>query len=189
MSNLAEATMKLVEVLTTFNSEERLRIVRASLTLLGDEFSSQSTAAGGSRKPEQGNNNNGGDELSEVHSQAQQWLRKNGVTLEQLEHCFHFDQGKVIPIALPGNATSKREQTANAYLAVGLAQYLESGDASFSDADARKFCEQSGCYDNANHTKSVKALKNRITGSKSAGWKLTAPGLTAAADIVKQQKA
>jgi hypothetical protein len=187
MSNLAEATAKVVDVLTTFNSEERLRIVRASLTLLGDDFNPPVTPSRGSKGPEQGGNN-GDDEASEVHSLAQQWMKRNGVTLDQLEHCFHFDQGQVIPIALPGNATSKREQTANAYLAVGLAHYLANGDASFSDADARKLCEQSGCYDNANHTKSVKALKNRVTGSKSAGWKLTAPGLSAAAELVKQPK-
>lgn len=186
MSNLAEATAKVVDVLTAFNTEERLRIVRASLTLLGDEFNPPSASARGSKSEQSNNNDDSGS--SEVHSLAQQWMRKNGVTSEQLEHCFHFDQGQVIPIALPGNATSKREQTANAYLAVGLAHYLASGDTSFSDADARKFCEQSGCYDNANHTKSVKALKNRVTGSKSTGWKLTAPGLSAAADLVKQPK-
>ena len=187
MSNLAEATAKIVDVLTTFSTEERLRIVKASLTLLGDEFNPPSASSRGPKESDQSNNDPDSDN-PEVHSLAQQWMRKNGVTSEQLEHFFHFDQGQVIPISLPGSATSKREQTANAYLTVGLARYLASGDTSFSDAEARKFCEQSGCYDNANHTKSVKALKNRVTGSKSAGWKLTAPGLTAAADLVKQPK-
>ncbi|TQD41175.1 hypothetical protein [Marilutibacter aestuarii] len=187
MSNLAEATTKVVEVLTSFTTEERLRIVKASLTLLGDDFSPQSNASRDQARFEA--NADGEDHgSSEVHPQAQQWMRKNGITLEQLEHCFHFDQGKVLPIALPGNASSKREQTANAYLATGLARYLASGDASFTDSDARTFCEQSGCYDSPNHTKSVKALKNKLTGSKSAGWKLTAPGLTAVAELVKHPK-
>lgn len=186
MSNLAEATAKIVELLNTFSSEERLRIVRASLTLLGDELNHPNTSSRGPKGSEQ--SDNGDDEASNVHNLAQQWMRKNAITMEQLEHCFHFDQGQVIPIALPGNAASKSGQTINAYLAVGLAHYLASGDASFSDSEARKFCEQSGCYDNANHTKSVKALKNRVTGSKSVGWKLTAPGLSAAAELVKQPK-
>lgn len=187
MSNLAQATTKVVDVLTGFSSEERLRIVKASLTLLGDDFSPQSRSSGGQSRF--GQSAEGGDhDASEVHSQAQQWMRKSGVTLVQLEHCFHFDQGKVLPIALPGNASSKREQTANAYLATGLAHYLASGDASFTDSDARNFCEQSGCYDSPNHAKSIKALKNKITGSKSTGWKLTAPGLTAVAELVKHPK-
>lgn len=187
MSSLAEATAKVVEVLNPFSSEERLRIVKASLTLLGDEINTPSAQSRGSKGSEK--NEDGGDsEISEVHKLAQQWMRKNGITSEQLEHCFHFDNGQVIPIALPGNATSKREQTVNAYIAVGLASYLANGEASFSDANARKFCEQSGCYDIANHITAVKALKNRVTGSKSTGWKLTAPGLSAAADLVKQPK-
>lgn len=187
MSNLAEATAKVVEVLTTFSSEERLRIVKASLTLLGDEISTLSAPPRGSKGTEQADG--GGDsEDPGPHKIAQQWMRKNGVTPEQLEHFFHFDQGQVVPIALPGSATSKREQSANAYIAVGLASYLANGDSSFSDAEARKFCEQFGCYDIANHVKAVKALKNRVTGSKSMGWKLTVPGLSAAADLVKQPK-
>lgn len=187
MSNLAEATTKVVAVLTSFSTEERQRIVKASLTLLGDDFSHQSSAPKGNARLEQ-NAEGEDDDSSGVHPQAQQWMRKNGITLEQLEHCFHFDHGKVQPIALPGNATSKREQTANAYLATGLARYLASGDASFTDTEARTFCEQSGCYDSPNHTKSIKALKNKVTGTKSTGWKLTAPGLTAVAELIKHPK-
>lgn len=187
MSNLAEATTKVVEVLTAFSPEERLRIVKASLTLLGDELSTLGAKSRGSRESDQmlDSEDSSG---SEVHNLAQQWMKKNGVTSAQLEHYFHFDQGRVVPIALPGNATSKRDQTANAYLTVGLASYLATGDASFSDADARTFCDQSGCYDKPNHAKTVKAFGNRVTGSKSTGWKLTAPGLSAAADLVKQPK-
>lgn len=185
MSNLAEATSKIVDVLTEFDSEVRLRIVRASLTLLGDEFvtpSRQQRESGTQHVPE----GQEGQELQGVHALAQQWMRKNNVSPEQLEHYFHFDQGKFLPIALPGSATSKSEQTINAYLTQGLASFLATGDTGFNDADARKFCEKSGCYDSTNHTKIVKGLKNRVSGSKSTGWKLTAPGLTAIAELIKQ---
>jgi hypothetical protein len=187
MSNLAVATTKVVEILTTFSSEERLRIVKASLTLLGDEISAPNGPPRELSGSEQASGS-GDSDGAEVHKLATPWMRKNGVTLDQLEQCFHFDQGLVTPIALPGNATSKREQTVSAYITVGLAHYLASGDSAFTDADARKFCEQSGCYDLANHVAAVKALKNRTTGSKSTGWKLTAPGLTAAAELVKLAK-
>lgn len=187
MSNLAGATSKVVEVLTDFSSEERLRIVKASLTLLGDEFNPPRGQSAAQNSGQQ-NSGNAGYGNSELPPSAQQWMNKNGVSEKQLEHFYHFDQGRAIPIALPGNATSKREQTLNAYLATGLASYLTNGDASFSDADARKFCEQSGCYDAPNHTKSLKAIGNRVTGSKSAGWKLTTPGLTAVAELVKKPK-
>lgn len=188
MSNLTEAAAKVVEVLTEFDSETRLRIVRASLTLLGDELGGQVRPA----RDANGSRDNDDEDVGEfqgVHPLAQQWMRKNSVTAEQLEHYFHFDHGKFIPIELPGSATTKSQQTVNAYLAQGLAAYLATGDASFSDADGRKFCEKSGCYDNANHTKSVKLLKNKVSGSKTTGWKLTAPGLTAIAELIKQPKA
>jgi hypothetical protein len=154
------------------------------MTLLGEEF-----APRGSSKGKLGEEQDEADAGSvEVHPLAKQWMKKNGVTSEQLEHFFHFDQGQVIPIALPGNAASKKEQSLNAYMTVGLARFLASGDSAFTDADARKFCEQSGCYDGPNHSKIVKELKNRVTGSKSVGWKLTAPGLSAVAELVKQPR-
>lgn len=184
MSNLAEATSRLVNILADFSSEERLRIVKASLTLLGDEF----TPSSGQPEPQNsGQQNQGNPDYgnSNIPLQVRQWMNKNGVSEEQLEHFYHFDQGRAIPIALPGSAKSKREKTINAYIATGLASYLISGDASFSDAEARKFCEESGCYDSPNHTKALKALGNKVTGSKHAGWKLTTPGLTAAAELVK----
>ncbi|MGQ0728129.1 hypothetical protein [Acidovorax sp.] len=186
MSNLAQATAKVVEIISAFSSEERLRIVRASLTLLGDEFNTPPTGQMAQRLSDQRVDEDPNN--SKVHSLAQQWMRKNGLKTEQLEHYFHFDQGHVVPIALLGGATSKREQTINAYITVGIAHFLASGEASFTDADARRFCEQSGCYDGANHAKSITALKNRVTGSKSTGWKLTSPGLTAGADLIKQPK-
>jgi hypothetical protein len=71
----------------------------------------------------------------------------------------------------------------------GLAALFSSGEASFSDDAARNVCTHFGCYDQRNHSTYVKALGNNVTGSKSAGWKLTAPGLTAIANRVKEQRA
>jgi hypothetical protein len=71
------------------------------------------------------------------------------------------------------------------YLMQGFAAFLATGEASFSDKDARDLCEHFGCYDATNHAKYIKEFGNRITGSKNAGWKLTAPGLTAVAELLK----
>lgn len=188
MSNVAEATAKIVDVLTGFDSEVRLRIVRASLTLLGDELIAPGTSRRDSGTQKDSSDGDSGDAHG-IHALAQQWMRKHGVTSDQLEHYFHLDNGRFIPIALPGSATTKSQQAVNAYLAQGLSNYLATGDTSFLDSDARKFCEQSGCYDHANHTRSIKLLKNKVSGSKSVGWKLTAPGLAAVAELVKQSKA
>ncbi|MBX3726105.1 MAG: hypothetical protein KF823_09315 [Xanthomonadales bacterium] len=184
-ANITEATTKVYGVLEGLTSEERKRVVRAALMLLGDEL--EEAARRGTPSTTQARISSADDDdLSVIHEGARAWVRKNGLLMSSLEHFFHFDQGRVQPIALPGSATSKREQTLNTYLAQGLAAHLSTGEPAFSDEQARMLCKQFGCYDSANHAKIVKELKNRITGSKSAGWKLTTPGLTAAADLVKQ---
>lgn len=185
-SKVTEATTSVYDVLELLTPEERQRVVRAALTLLGDSFErSNDPEPTPSLKDPAGKSDDDGDDLSVLAPDARAWVRKMGLTLSSLEHYFHFDQGRAQPIALPGNATSKREQTINAYLAQGLAAYLSSGDSRFTDEQGRELCKQFGCYDSPNHTKAIKGLENRITGSKANGWKLTTPGLSAAANLIK----
>lgn len=66
-----------------------------------------------------------------------------------------------------------------------LASRLLGLDPTFSDGEARELCTQFGCYDQGNHSKIYKDFGNRATGSKNAGWKLTNPGLVAAAGLLK----
>jgi hypothetical protein len=67
----------------------------------------------------------------------------------------------------------------------GVGALLKSGKAEFADEAARNNCENLGCYDMNNHGKTLEKLGNTITGSKKNGWKLTTPGLTAAAALLK----
>jgi hypothetical protein len=188
MSNqLAEAVGKIVDVLSPLASEERTRVVSAALTLLGE-------ASGASGIRFNGIQPNGKPPLDEeteasefgLTSPVKTWLKKVKLEGSLLEEYFHFDQGKVQPIALPGNASKRITQVVNTYLVQGLSSYLASGEPAFSDTDARKLCEHFGCYDHTNHAKYLKEFGNKITGSKASGWKLTAPGLSAAAELIKQ---
>lgn len=174
---LADATSKLVDILVALDSADRRRVVDAALTLLGDG----PTKTNISSEPEESMSS----ALSQFPPQARVWARKYHVLSEHLEQVFHIDQAGVQPIALPGSTNKKIEQTANTYLVQGIAALLSTGESSFADEDARKLCEHFGCYDSTNHSRYVKAIGSRITGSKSAGWKLTAPGLEAAADLIK----
>lgn len=79
----------------------------------------------------------------------------------------------------------KRQQTINTYLLTGVAALLSTGKAEFTNETARNNCENLGCYDIGNHANTLKKFENKITGSKAVGWKLTAPGLTAAAALLK----
>lgn len=180
---LADATSKLLDVLTPLVSEERHRVVRAALMLLGDDAGPVRSAPIGAGNEQSLDK---GDEADFLPMGAKVWIKKTGITLSQLEHYFHFDQGKVLPIALPGHATAKSEQTIHTYLVQGIASLLENGEAAFTDEQARRRCEHFGCYDSGNHTRYLKALGNKATGSKSSGWKLTTPGMSSAAELIKQ---
>lgn len=182
---LTKAVTDIVTVLSPLDSDERLRVVNASLTLLGERpGSSPSTPIDPSQVGP--NSFNAGDDGGlQVSSQARVWLNKNGLSDEELENWFDIQQNAVTLLALPGHTSKRSQQAINTYLLLGFAAFLASGDTSFSDQDARDRCEHFGCYDATNHSKIYKAFGNKITGTKSSGWKLTAPGMSAAKALLK----
>lgn len=182
-STLASSMAKVVEVLSPLASEERVRVVNAALTLLG-EGGAPIAVAGAHQAASIPSSANFGDQ-SGISPQALAWLAKNNLTKAELEHWFHFDNGKVTPLILAGDANNRSQQTINTYLMQGFAAFLASGEASFDDQEARELCDHFGCYDKTNHAKYIKNFGNKITGSKSNGWKLTAPGINAAGTLVK----
>jgi hypothetical protein len=189
-ASIAQATTKVFEVLQPLPSEERLRVVEAALTLLGDRPLKLSGghppgAGAGAAQPRHDGTQVDGVALS---SAAKAWVRKHAISTEVLQQYFDISDGKATLIGLPGNSKEKKSQALNTYLMTGLANYLATGDSSFSDDEARKLCIHFGCYDKGNHSKYLGDLGNQVTGSKGAGWRLTAPGLTAAAQLLKAKK-
>jgi hypothetical protein len=150
--------------------------MQAAFALLGEEAAPQLGDTADSQ---------GGGPVQGVSSAAVPWLKKVQINQDQLEEHLHLDGGTVKVISLPGDAAKRIDQVIHTYLMQGLAAFLATGEASFSDKEARELCEHFGCYDHTNHAKYVKEFGNRITGSKKSGWKLTAPGLSAAAELVK----
>lgn len=177
---LTEAMAKVVAILSPLEADQRRRVIQAAFALLGEPAPVAAKPGG---TPQQASGEQEGD--LPTAAAAASWLAKAKVPRDKLEHCLHFEDGKVKVIALPGSATKRIDQVITAYLMQGFAAFLQTGDASFTDQDARDLCEHFGCYDHTNHAKYLKEFGNRITGSKSTGWKLTAPGLTAIAELVK----
>jgi hypothetical protein len=177
-----EIVAEIVELLTPISSDERFRVIQASLTLLGETFPVSPQRAGGdSGDPEE----NAGHEMSTLPVRVRTWSKQNGVSPEALEQVFHVESGSAEVIAgeIPGR--NKKEKTLNAYVLAGLAKFLSTGNTAFDDKSARALCESSGCYDLANHSTTIKNRGNLFTGTKS-GWNLTAPGLKHAAALVKE---
>jgi len=155
--------------------------------LLGDEpgalINDRSGAAGkGSRE---GDKQDHVDPEINLSAQAKRWLKKHKLSNDDLEAFFHIESDSVEIIGIPDSIKTTKQKVVVVYHFQGICSLLQSGDPSFDDELARNTCVNLGCYDKTNHSKSVKGFRNKITGSKTSGYKLTAPGLDEAARIIK----
>src|SRR5438477_5783057 len=173
-----EAVRQLVNTLTPLNADDRRRAISAATILLGD--------SGGAATPFDDSHDEDAGPIDGISPKASGWMKKNGLTRELLDYVFSIDGGGIDVIATKMPGVSKRQQTVESYLMCGLRSFIQTGEVTFVDKDARSLCQKVGCYDPPNHSNYMRALGNRVTGSKDTGWKLTNPGLSEAAHIVKQ---
>lgn len=176
------AIPKLVEVLTPLSVEDRQRAISATMILFGQPSPASTTSSKTQTREEQIEPADG------ISGKGAAWMRKNAITREQLEYVFCIESDSIDVIAASMPAKGKRQQTVQAYVICGLKSYLKTGEPDFTDAEGRELCNKVGCYDMANHSNYRKAFGNLLNGSKESGWKLTNPGLSEAAKIVKQLK-
>jgi hypothetical protein len=177
--SITNVATRIVELLTPLESEERHRVVRGALALLGEGEIAPA--------PKPGSEGEGSDtELKAVSPRAQAWLKQNGLTSEILQQVFLIEGEKVELIAAEIPGKSRKEKTLNAYILEGVSQFLSSGDPCLDDKTARRLCTNRGFYDSANHAVFLTQKGNKMTGSKALGWKLTVPGLAAGAALIKE---
>jgi hypothetical protein len=174
---VTEVVAAIVSELTPLGSEERRRVIQASLVLLGDAPSAFE------KNPRLDERHDVGDE--DLPARARAWIKQNGLSLEQMHQVFHLRGTDVEIIAsnIPGN--SNRDKVRHAYLLMGAARLITLGEPRFDDKEARSLCERFGIFDGTNHTKYVKG-GNELAGSKDKGWALTAPGLKQAALLISE---
>jgi hypothetical protein len=175
-ANLIEVTSRLYELLHPLEPDERARALAAVRALLGDPpVSDRGEAKSDERAPgERG-----------YGPQAARWMDQNAVSPEQVENVLHVDNGvvEIIASGIPG--AGKKEQTLNCYLLVGLRELFRAGAPKFSETDAVALCQHMGCHDKSNHSVIRKGFGNSVAGNKDSGYLLPAPGLKAAAELVK----
>ena len=104
---------------------------------------------------------------------------------QQLSQVFHVTDEKADVIASDMPGKNKKDQALNAYVLAGIAQLLSTGEPTFTDKEARALCTSAGCYDQNNHSATLKDKGNWFTGTKEKGWTLTAPGLKHGATLIK----
>jgi hypothetical protein len=176
---VTEVVARIVDILTPLSSEERKRVISASLTLLGDEAASfRKTGAGASHES--------GEEAGDFSPRAQVWMRQNSISTDELQQVFHLADGAVEVIASEIPGKNAKEKTYSSYVLTGIARLLATGEPSFDDKSARALCKSSGCFNAANHALYLSDKGNEFTGTKEKGWTLTAPGLKRGAALVKE---
>jgi hypothetical protein len=116
---------------------------------------------------------------------AQKWMRRNGLEATNLSKLFSLgvDEIDLVAKSVPGKG--KKERMHNVLLLQCVAAYLSSGAPRVADDKLREACLHYDAYDSPNFSKYLRSLAAEVSGSKEAGYSLTARGLTAATELVK----
>src|SRR5262249_51316600 len=154
-------------------SENRKRAIHSALALLGETFT---FGGGGKPKPGRGEEQEegaGDDTGAGLGTAAKRWATKYEISKENLGHVFHIDGDKGDAILGHAPGRNDKERAINSYILAGLAEFLRTGDAKFTDKAARDICRKLGCYDPNNHSVYIKRPGNILSGNKDSGWTLT----------------
>lgn len=180
MAKVTDILSKIVDLLEPLDGQDRQRIVQAAFVLLGEGVLND-----GERIPDIATNMTDESESNIFPKQAQRWLKQNNISNADLNEMFQIDGQDVEVIGdIPGAA--QKEQTISAYILAGAVTLLSNGSTEFDDDLAREMCKECGCYSISNHSAYLKTKGNLISGSKEKGWKLTAPGMKRAAELIKK---
>ena len=117
---------------------------------------------------------------------AIKWMRRSGLTPDELGHLFSLGTSEIDLVAKAVPGKSKNARTRSVTLLKGLAAYLSSGAARITDEQIKEACLHYDAFDSPNHAKYLKAMSPELTGSKANGFTLTARGLTAGTDLIKE---
>jgi hypothetical protein len=176
------ALTTIIKALTPLKSEDRRRTVDAAMLFLGE---TAKTAAMGRHAGESGVGQEVDRGSFAPAARAEGWMKKYGVSAEELEQVFHFNDDGTFDIHdVPGKSNS--EKTLHTYVLTGLGKFLSSNDRTFDDEVARSFCKKIGCYDIANHNATLKRKGADLSGDKRRGYTLTSVGIKRGAALVKE---
>ena len=177
-TDIPSVATSLYTLLQPLQSEDRKRVIKAALTMLGDDAALGDAGKVVHKEIEQHQSD------STLPVKVTAWMKKYDITEEQLGHVFHLGSNhEVIAAEAPGS--SSKQQTINAYVLTGISAFLSTGEVSFEDESARKVCKAMGCFNVGNHSAYMRDKGNVLGGSKEAGWTLTGPGLKSGADLIK----
>jgi hypothetical protein len=174
--NILGITGQIYKLLQPLNPEDRQKVFAGVLGMLGETVPAVA-AVGGMGK---------GPAAAGFGTKAAHWMQSNNLTKEELQSVFELGDGSIELLAVKVPGKTKKEQSINSYLLVGTKSLLAGDDPKFADKEAVVYCKQTGCHDVANHASTRASLGSKVSGNKSTGFRLSTPGLQAAAQLIKQ---
>jgi hypothetical protein len=173
--NMLDLAGKMVEMLKPLSSEDRQRVTNATFALLGEAYAAKNVVSGSNEESE--------SDLISLAPRAKKWAKDNAVSQNDIDQYLHLDGANSEVIDIPG--ASGKEHTINAYVLKGILALLTTGNANFTDQDARDLCKRNKYYSDKHHAEYMKEAQGLWVGSKENGLTLTSKGLKAGATIIK----
>ena len=127
-----------------------------------------------------------GDSESEgISPVALKWMRRSGLTSTGLSLLFSLgvDEIDLVAKRVPGD--NKKDRMHSVLLLKGIAAYLGSGVARVTHEQLKEACIHYDAYDAANFATHLKSFAGEASGTKSAGYTLTARGIITATEMIK----
>jgi hypothetical protein len=121
-----------------------------------------------------------------VNAVALRWLKRSDIELSKLQRLFSLGIEEIDLVARKVPGISKRERLRNVILLKGVAAYLSAGTPRISSDQLKEASLHYNAYDVANHARYLKEFAADVGGTKEAGYTLTARGLTAATELLKE---
>lgn len=183
--------------LKSLDSPAQLRVLRYSAEMLGLKF--EIPSAGGRASSDQDDNQSGdsaasasppevqsSDDIEGINAVALKWMRRSNLNPKSLQALFSLgiDEIDLVAKSIPG--TSKRERTRNVLLLKAIAAYLGTGAARVTYEQLKEAALHYSAYDAANFAAHIKSFASDVGGTKESGFTLTARGLTAATDLIRE---
>jgi hypothetical protein len=149
-----------------------------------EEYPSNDSAASTSTSDTQAS-----EDVEGINAVALKWMRRSGLNPKSLQTLFSLgiDEIDLVAKSVPG--TSKRERTRNVLLLKAIAAYLGTGAARVTYEQLKEASLHYSAYDAANFATHIKSFVSDVGGTKESGFTLTARGLTAATDLIREMLA
>jgi hypothetical protein len=125
-------------------------------------------------------------EIDGINAVALRWVRRSGLSAENLQSLFSLgiDEIDLVAKAVPGS--KKKERMRSVLLLKGIAAYLGTGAARVTYEQLKEACLHYDAYDASNFASYLRSFSGDVGGTKEAGFTLTARGLTAGTNLLKE---